>query len=229
MQNSAEIQRWNSQCECSAGKTLRTRWHSSISYFTNNANDAEAWYEQLRLIYTNPARQYHNLDHIKQILDWITIVREQFISADELLAYQLAAWFHDAVYDTHRVDNEELSADYLESSARDLHLPRSITKLAREMILSTKTHETSSPAAAAFCDCDLAILGSPLSVYEEYRQAIRGEYSWVPEDEYRSGRSKVLRRFLDRPAIYATPAMHQWLEQTARRNLAGELAELCVG
>ncbi len=30
-----------------------------------------------------------------------------------------------------------------------------------------------------FCDADLAMLGSPPSIYEAYRLAIRREYDWV--------------------------------------------------
>jgi hypothetical protein len=44
--------------------------------------------------------------------------------------------------------------------------------------------------------------------------------------DYRVGRSKVLIAFSDRDRIYRTPAMHDWLETTARRNLATELADL---
>ena len=66
----------------------------------------------------------------------------------------------------------------------------------------------------------------PPARYAAYAAAIRAEYAWVEEARYRSGRAAVLRSFLDRPAVYRTPALHAAWETTARINLAAELGSL---
>jgi len=45
----------------------------------------------------------------------------------------------------------------------------------------------------------------------------------VDDDAFRKGRSAILQRFLDRPAIYATPAMRSRYEEPARQNLRRSL------
>ena len=55
---------------------------------------------------------------------------------------------------------------------------------------------------------------------------MRREYAFLPEPDWRRGRSRVLRMFLDLPRIYLTDAFHDRLEARARRNLAGALARL---
>ena len=54
-----------------------------------------------------PHRHYHTIDHLAAVL---SIVDAQADEADDPQAVRLAAWFHDAVYDPRRTDNEELSA-----------------------------------------------------------------------------------------------------------------------
>jgi predicted metal-dependent HD superfamily phosphohydrolase len=63
-------------------------------------------------------------------------------------------------------------------------------------------------------------------MYQQYSNAIRTEYDWLPLDQYRTGRSKVLQSFLQRPSLYFTPAMVAEFEQRARINLQSELQEL---
>jgi predicted metal-dependent HD superfamily phosphohydrolase len=92
-------------------------------------------------------------------------------------------------------------------------------------------HGTISPAAsdadlAFLLDIDLSILASPPDAYREYVAAVRREYGHVPEDQFRAGRARVLRHFLDRPALYITPSLHAVWENAARSNLAAELAVL---
>jgi len=226
----AELQRWNAQFRKSANQSTKDRWLNTISHFTSCAPDllhqAESWFDRLTNEYSNPDRHYHNLAHIRNILNLILIFRDSFECREELLAYELAAWFHDAVYDTHRDDNEQCSAELLATAAVDLTIPDEITRLAQQWILVTKDHNPPDLAAGAFCDADLAILGSPMSVYRTYRADIRKEYAWVPEPEYRSGRARVLQHFLSRARVYSTPRMYEQRESAARLNMKSELSEL---
>ena len=55
--------------------------------------------------------------------------------------------------------------------------------------------------------------------FDEYEQNIRREYSWVPEDQFRQGRSAILQMFLDRDSIYLTDFFKGKYESQARENL----------
>ena len=54
-------------------------------------------------------------------------------------------------------------------------------------------------------DADLAVLGSDPASYQAYVAGVRSEYAHVSADDWRTGRTQVLRSFLDRPALFATP------------------------
>ena len=61
-----------------------------------------------------------------------------------------------------------------------------------------------------------------------YADAVRCEYAWVAEADYRLGRAAVLRRFIDRQPIYHTPALLTAWEAAARDNLRQELGRLAA-
>src|SRR5690242_20725665 len=94
-------------------------------------------------------------------------------------AVRLAAWYHDAVYDSHATDNEERSADMARSALSRLRVPGDRVESVARLILATKTHQTDGdPDAAVLLDADLAILGSEPEQYDRYAKAIRREYAW---------------------------------------------------
>jgi predicted metal-dependent HD superfamily phosphohydrolase len=81
-------------------------------------------------------------------------------------------------------------------------------------------------AQLSVIDGDLAILGASEIAYRTYAEQIRQVYAWVPEPDYRKGRSKVLEKFLTRPRIYHLLGPS---EEFARRNISQELARLALG
>jgi predicted metal-dependent HD superfamily phosphohydrolase len=139
----------------------------------------------------------------------------------------VALWFHDAVYDTQRSDNEERSAVW----AREYLTARAVAHDAIDrieaMILATRHTEHTAPGdTALMVDIDLGILGQPVRVFDRYDAAIRREYAWVSDEAYRAGRRAVLASFLARTHIYCTDFFHARLETTARANLARALDRL---
>ncbi len=56
--------------------------------------------------------------------------------------------------------------------------------------------------------------------------AIRKEYAWVPEEQYRPARANVLKGFLDRTAIFHLDEFRNAFELQARHNIEGKLNEL---
>ncbi len=185
---------------------------------------AAPFFQQLVVAYSEPGRFYHNLVHIANVLS--ILGRSADRREPELL--ELATWFHDAVYDPRAPDNEERSAVLAAEALGQLGLARPRIERVAALIRMTQHHraDAGDTDALLFLDADLAILGTPPDKYKDYARAIRQEYAWVPEPDYRSGRRAVLEGFLARPRIFATPAMFEEREAAARRNLAAEIAEL---
>src|SRR5215468_9451009 len=176
---------------------------------------------ELVCAYTAPERHYHGLRHIEALL------RLALACADAIADYEAmeaAIWFHDAVYETRRHDNEQRSADLAAARLAGTTAPDRIARIAA-MIRATAGHRMPDfvDAAAAqdcalFLDMDLAILGSPAAEFEDYEHAVRREYDWVSEPQWRAGRRAVLTDFLARPAIYVTAQFRTSYEEAARRN-----------
>ena len=57
--------------------------------------------------YAEPHRRYHDVRHLREVLGHIDELAPAAQDADLV---RLAAWFHDAVYDPIRADNEDVSA-----------------------------------------------------------------------------------------------------------------------
>jgi predicted metal-dependent HD superfamily phosphohydrolase len=142
-------------------------------------------------------------------------------------AVQLALWFHDAIYDTHRSSNEEESARWACETLAAAGAEPAMKDRVRSFILATK-HDAApvAPDARLTVDIDLSILGAPVARFDEYESQIRREYAWVPERVYAAERAKILRGFLARAAIYGTAFFANALEGQARSNLERSLSRL---
>jgi predicted metal-dependent HD superfamily phosphohydrolase len=175
--------------------------------------------------YTQPHREYHNLMHIEDVL---LRVEELEPPTEHELALALAAWFHDAVYQPGQDDNEDRSAyaayDALEQVGADPGLIAEVVRLIR--LTADHDPDDDDLAGAVLCDADLAILAAAPDRYMQYATAIRQEYVHVTEEDFRAGRAKVLRRFLDRPTIFHTAHGREHWEAAARANITAEIASL---
>lgn len=203
---------------------LGRQWLELLKPFSVPPSRAEEIFDCLVNAYSEPGRFYHNLSHIEDVLATIVQLTGQSSQPD----LQLAAWFHDAVYDTHAKDNEEKSAVLAGDLLQEMRIPSPIVANVQRLILLTKHHvvDKEDEEGEILIDADLAILGESQDRYEEYAKAIRQEYAWVAEADYRAGRSKILTDFLKRARIYHTKAMFAACEQTARKNLSAEIEEL---
>jgi predicted metal-dependent HD superfamily phosphohydrolase len=174
--------------------------------------------------YAEPGRHYHTLAHLDACLDTFELVRSLCERPDEA---ELALWLHDLIWTPLGTDNEARSAAWAEACCREAGLPAELGAWVAALILATR-HDGAplSGDAAVVADVDLAILGASCEVFDRYEAAIRAEYALVPDASFRAGRTQILRAFLARPAIYATPPLHEALELRARENLVRALARL---
>jgi predicted metal-dependent HD superfamily phosphohydrolase len=184
---------------------------------------------ELVAAYTAPGRHYHDLRHIETLLGLAADCAGEIADRD---AVDAAIWFHDAVYDTRRSDNEERSAALAAERLTGATDNDRVARIAA-MIRATAGHAmpdfADSAAAhdcALFLDMDLTILGSREADFDAFDAAVRREYDWVTDEQWRLGRRAVLAGFLARPTIYATARFRATHEAAARRNLAGAIARL---
>lgn len=174
--------------------------------------------------YREPHRKYHTLEHIHACLKLFEQVRNEFDDPD---AVRLAIWFHDAVYDPRRSDNEEASAQLAARELAAQNVPIETIDRVRDLIMATR-HD-GSPAdedTARFIDIDLAILGADAKTFDQYERNIRQEYHHIDESAFRIGRRTILEQFLARDWIYQTEPFASQFEERARANLARSIAAL---
>ena len=183
----------------------------------------------LRARYAEPHRVYHGQAHIDAMLDgWRGLGDAVAHSA----AFEVAIWYHDAVYDPARPDNEARSADLMRAELGDLADP-DLVERADRMIRLTAGHHLSPdvPAGwrgdtALFLDLDLAVLGASAAAYDAYEAGIAAEYGPVHGPAYRPGRAGFLEALLARPRLYHSERFHARLDAPARANLRRALAGL---
>jgi predicted metal-dependent HD superfamily phosphohydrolase len=199
-------------------RTTIERFSECLPSDLSRTTVANAW-QDLVTRYSEPHRYYHTLAHISSLLDLSAAL------IPESAALQLAIWYHDSVYDPHSPENEQASADYF-TRALGAQLDNALVEDVVRLILATDHRRPRGKAhdEQLIIDLDLTILAQSREEYAAYSASIRREYGFVPDPEYRRGRSAFLSRFLEHQ-IYTTSAF-QPLEAAARDNLLWELRGL---
>ena len=172
-------------------------------------------------------RCYHTLQHLRECVGHFASVQHLAENAAEV---EVALWFHDAIYDVRKNDNERVSAVLARNELLEAGAEASAAARVAKLILATQ-HAVlpESPDEQLLVDIDLSILGAPRARFESYDQQIRHEYSWVAQTVYRSKRLEVLQGFLDRAFIYSTAHFRETLEEDARTNLRRAIGTLSAG
>lgn len=217
--------------------SLHARFAALWQRFGVSHPDVAAAGERLLALYGSPARAYHNLVHLDDVLAKLDWAQSALMQSGEISGLdgaekrrlfdtiELALFYHDAVYDAKAADNEAQSREMMKRDAEDFGLAADITADAARLIDLTAQHGTAARLdEKIMADCDLAILGADETVFKKYDADIRAEYAHVPAPLYAAGRAKVLRRFLDTPQLFKTAAFAAQYDAPARRNLAAALA-----
>ena len=188
------------------------------------AGDATAIYTALDTAYREPVRVYHTTEHLADCLARLDEFRDPEAERDLVEA---AIWFHDAVYDPRSSDNESRSAEWAARALGDGGVAGNLVQRISALVLLTRhLGPATDSAGRLLCDIDLSILGRETAEFGRFERAIRAEYAWVAEPEYRVGRVRILRGFLERQPLYQTVPFRVRYEEAARRNLARALARL---
>ncbi len=202
---------------------LQKKWSVLWKRIGASGNGEEA-YKELVSLYGGTERAYHNFVHVAHVLKELSAV-QSFIEHREQV--EVALWYHDAVYNTKEKGNEEKSAELAEQRLSRAGINSKVIDGVTALILTTKHQVLPQTLDGKYLvDIDLSILGKSEKEFYEYERDIRLEYSWVPEEQFKQGRTVILQGFLDRDSIYFTDFFRQKYEERARRNLQKSMSLL---
>src|SRR6478609_10569647 len=161
---------------------LLARWIAAAER-VGGQHDVRLEGERLLAAYSKPHRHYHDVEHLRAVLDRVDLLERYTLDADVV---RVAAWFHDAVYDPDRDGNETASALLAETVLDRMDVEEDTVAEVSRLVRLTATH-TSAPDdrdAHVLCDADLAVLGGGQDEYVMYASAIRLEYAHVDDGTF---------------------------------------------
>ena len=174
-------------------------------------------YNTLVISYSERHRFYHTTKHIDAMLGHLDATAHLAERPAEL---ELAIWFHDAIYKVFSKSNELDSAmwanEFVLSNGYD---QKGAERLYRLIMATLHNGEVSDNDQKLIVDIDLAILGAPFEVYDEYERNVRREYKMVPSFIYRKKRKELLKSFLNNTNIYSLDYFQRKYEKSARSNI----------
>jgi predicted metal-dependent HD superfamily phosphohydrolase len=203
---------------------LKVIFFKRLSKYTDDAALINNTFDDLLNDYNAEQRQYHDLAHIGNLL--VLFEDNKFRIRDEDAVF-FAIWFHDAIYNTWKSNNEEKSADFAHEVLRQTSMPPAQINKIVHYINATKTHTSDGDTDLdLFLDFDLSILSAEDAIYDVYRRQIREEFHTFPNFIYNRGRRKALRTLLEKGYIYKTDEFRRLYETKARQNIQRELDTL---
>ncbi|MFT3726889.1 MAG: hypothetical protein QM759_03600 [Terricaulis sp.] len=175
--------------------------------------------------WSEPQRRYHDQSHLLWLLEEADR-RAAMIREPAFVGY--AIWFHDAVYQPGRTDNETLSAEWARTA---LAARPELAARVAHVVDMTKNHAAGEAEgdAALFLDMDIAILGAPHEVYRDYAAAIRAEYPHVTDAAFVAGRGAFLEAQLKTTRLFRTDLYESEIGARARANMRWEAQEMRNG
>jgi len=168
--------------------------------------------------YSEPHRYYHGLKHLEHCLVEFDEVRHLYANPE---AIEFAFWGHNLVHDTHRQDNEEISALDAVQILQKYRVSRVIQKDVWRLILITAHNVLPQQAdEKVVVDIDLSIFGQPAEEFNRYERQIRKEYSHISEVVFRRERANILQKFLSRREnLFSTKEFREKYGEQALVNL----------
>ena len=179
-------------------------------------NNLNALYQQLN------RNQYHNVSHIREVVDKIEIFDDILEGKINYEFFQLAALYHDCVYDPERTDNEARSILELENALKLARYKSSEIKYIRNLIVledSDQLYEHN-----IFRDIDYSILGEHWDAYSVYMEKIKIEHlKGYNYNVFLDGRRLFLSNLLDNKPIFKSGLLGLIFEKRAKTNIKKEL------
>ncbi len=168
---------------------IHEAFNNSLSKFQVPGDQMISLWNQVEKKYKGSKRFYHNLNHLNNFLAELIPLKSQFKSWEIIV---LAIVYHDIIYKAHKGNNEEKSAVLAEERLKSLSLPEDLIQYCADLIIATKSHESTIEEIKLFTDADLSIFGASPQDYQTYSEQIRKEYSIYPDILYFPGKEKSI-------------------------------------
>jgi len=206
---------------------LKQQWDRALKQYNIDNDKLHEYFIKVLDYYNKNGHFYHNLNHIENFLRNCLPYLDACKYIDEII---LAVFYHDAVYDSLRTDNEEKSAQLARTDLKELGLDKNIRIRIMELIRRTANHTVRYKKdrfeMQLFLDGDIAILGSNWELYKEYANAIRKEYIRIPDRIFKKKRKKFLLALLKEKKLFYVPEFKEKYEAKARENILKEINEI---
>ncbi|MFZ4798650.1 MAG: hypothetical protein ACOYMA_14220 [Bacteroidia bacterium] len=192
--------------------------------YTNNIGVINELWTEIELNYSSKNRHYHSLSHLENLFTQLSEIKDEIQNWEAIL---FTLFYHDIVYNSQGLDNEEKSAELAELRMRQIAVDDDTMALCKAQILATKSHLKSTHSDTNyFTDADLSVLGQSWDIYSLYANNVRKEYSIYADLIYNPGRQKVLNHFLSLESIFKTDFFYHKFEKQAKQNLQREIEML---
>lgn len=202
---------------------LQNEWYSLCKRLRMGPEPTK-YLTHVKIAYSEPHRVYHTLEHVR---DCLLLYHKTMHLTEYPIAIEVAAWFHDFVYDPLADDNQKKSAErcleWLKMGPEDLALWDEVQGL----ILATghrEAPETNDQQIIA--DIDLSILGAESGIYWSYAEDVREECEAIPDERYIQRRIEMLKGLLARDTVYWNPIFVDAFGLFAEENILAELEQL---
>lgn len=203
---------------------LKETFIELVTGYTDNNNLKNDLWAEIEKNYSSKKRHYHTLQHLDNLLSELNDVKEKIHNWEAVL---FTLYYHDIIYNTLKLDNEEKSAAFADERMKQIGVPNETIELCTKQILATKSHIKSDKSDTNyFTDADLSVLGQDWDNYSIYYKNIRKEYSIYPDLVYNPRRRKVLNHFMEMDRIYKTDFFYNKYEVQAKLNLQKEMGLL---
>ena len=187
-----------------------------------SANEIQQNWLDLEKGYSKKSRYYHNLTHLKEMIESFEIYKDKLQNPAEIL---FSIFYHDFVYSASQKNNELKSAEYALSILSENSILNK--QLVFDAICATQQHQQNAIEDINWLiDFDLKILAKDWEDYQIYFDQIRKEYRIYPDFLYKPGRAKALKHFLENNFIFQTNEFRNLYEEKARINIEKEISLL---
>ncbi len=167
--------------------------------------------------YNETNRYYHSLAHIEHCLRMFDQCKPLVTNADAL---ELAIWFHDAILEPCKRDNEARSAEFYRHFADQVH-DIETRDLVEHLIMATLHDGGSMQDADAIymVDIDLSSFGLPWPEFLQDSENLRLENSQICDEEYRHKQDYFRNCLLARDRFFQSDFFASRYDTPARENL----------
>ncbi|WP_369013760.1 HD domain-containing protein [Flavobacterium anhuiense] len=201
---------------------LKEIYSELLSNIGFSANEIQQNWLDLEKAYSKKSRYYHNLTHLKEMIESFEIYKHKLQNPAEIL---FSIFYHDFVYSASKKDNELKSAEYALSILSENSTLNK--QLVFDAICATQQHQQNAIEDINWLiDFDLKILAKDWDDYQIYFEQIRKEYRIYPDFLYKPGRAKALKHFLENEFIFQTNEFRNLYEEKARINIEKEISLL---